>query len=41
LFGVALSAFWTRLSRETLSGRELAQNGLAALFVAVGVALVR
>jgi len=41
LFGVALSAFWTRLSRETVSGRELAQKGLAALFVSVGVALVR
>jgi uncharacterized membrane protein len=39
-FGVALSIFFPRLARETLSFRELAQKGIAALFVAAGVALV-
>jgi uncharacterized membrane protein len=39
-FGVALSALWPRLARETLSLGELLQKGAAALSVAVGVALV-
>jgi uncharacterized membrane protein len=39
-FGVVLSIFVPRLARETLSGRELAQKGVAAAFVAIGVALV-
>ena len=39
-FGVALSALWPRLARETLSLRELLQKGAAAFCVAVGVALV-
>ncbi len=39
-FGVVLSIFFPRLARETLSARELAQKGIAAAFVAVGVALV-
>jgi drug/metabolite transporter (DMT)-like permease len=39
-FGVVLSIFCPSLARETLSGRELAQKGIAAVFVAVGVALV-
>ena len=38
-FGVALSSLWPNLARETLSGRELAQKAIAALFVALGVAL--
>jgi uncharacterized membrane protein len=39
-FGVLLSLFFPGLSRENLSARELAQKGVAALLVAVGVALV-
>ena len=40
LFGVLLSVVSPRLGRETLSGRELAQKGVAAVLVATGVALV-
>jgi uncharacterized membrane protein len=40
VFGVALSFFFPRLSRETLSSRDLMQKGTAALFVAAGVVLV-
>jgi uncharacterized membrane protein len=40
VFGVVLSVFFPKLGRETLSGRELAQKGIAAIVVAVGVALV-
>jgi drug/metabolite transporter (DMT)-like permease len=39
-FGVALSVFFPRFARETLSVRELAQKAVAALLVAIGVALV-
>ena len=39
-FGIALSVLFPRLSRETLSGRELLQKGAAAILVAIGVALV-
>jgi len=39
-FGVGLSLVFPRLARETLSFRELAQKGAAALLVAAGVALV-
>jgi uncharacterized membrane protein len=39
-FGILLSVFFPRFSREDLSGRELAQKGIAAAFVAAGVALV-
>jgi drug/metabolite transporter (DMT)-like permease len=39
-FGVVLSVLWPSLGRETMSGRELAQKGVAALLVAAGVALV-
>jgi drug/metabolite transporter (DMT)-like permease len=39
-FGVVLSLAYPRLGREDLSGRELAQKGLAAALVAAGVALV-
>ncbi len=39
-FGVVLSVFFPSLARENLSGRELAQKGIAAAFVAAGVALV-
>lgn len=39
-FGVVLSLCCPGLGRENLSGRELAQKGVAAAFVAVGVALV-
>ncbi|MGB7099075.1 MAG: hypothetical protein WBD95_09945 [Xanthobacteraceae bacterium] len=39
-FGVALSAFFPRLSNESLSRRDLAQKGVAAAFVAAGVGLV-
>lgn len=39
-FGVLLSVFFPKLGRENLSGRELAQKGIAALIVAAGVALV-
>ena len=40
LFGVLLSVISPRLGRENLSGRELAQKGVAAVLVATGVALV-
>ncbi len=40
VFGVVLSAFFPRLSREDLSGPELTQKGIAAALVAAGVALV-
>jgi uncharacterized membrane protein len=40
LFGVALSLFFPRLGRENLSARELVQKGIAAVFVATGVALI-
>jgi uncharacterized membrane protein len=40
LFGVLLSLAFPRFGRENLSGRELAQKGVAAVFVALGVALV-
>jgi uncharacterized membrane protein len=40
LFGVLLSLAFPRFGRENLSGRELAQKGIAAVFVALGVALV-
>src|SRR5215472_6433454 len=39
-FGVVLSVFFPRFGRETLSGRELLQKGVAAILVATGVALV-
>ncbi len=39
-FGVVLSLVWPRFGRETLSGRELLQKGIAAALVALGVALV-
>ena len=39
-FGVGLSIFFPGVGRETLSLRELLQKGVAALFVAAGVALV-
>jgi drug/metabolite transporter (DMT)-like permease len=39
-FGVVLSLFFPQFSRERLSGRDLVQKGIAAVFVAVGVALV-
>jgi uncharacterized membrane protein len=40
VFGVLLSIFFPKLSREDLSSRELVQKGVAAVFVAIGVALV-
>jgi uncharacterized membrane protein len=40
LFGMALSVACPQLGRESLSRRELAQKGIAAAFVAAGVALV-
>ena len=40
VFGVVLSVMYPRFGRESLSGRELAQKGIAAVFVAAGVALV-
>jgi drug/metabolite transporter (DMT)-like permease len=40
IFGVVLSVFFPKFGRETLSGRELVQKGVAATFVAIGVALV-
>lgn len=40
IFGVLLSVVSPRLGRESLSGRELAQKGVAAALVATGVALV-
>ncbi len=39
-FGIVLSVFFPGLGREDLSGRELAQKGMAAVIVAIGVALV-
>jgi EamA-like transporter family len=39
-FGVVLSLVFPRLGRESLSGRDLAQKGIAAAFVVLGVALV-
>jgi len=39
-FGVVLSVFYPSLGREDMSARELVQKGIAAVFVAVGVALV-
>jgi uncharacterized membrane protein len=39
-FGIVLSIFFPGLGRENLSGRELAQKGIAAIVVAAGVALV-
>jgi uncharacterized membrane protein len=39
-FGIVLSIFFPGLGREDLSGRELAQKGIAAALVAAGVALV-
>jgi uncharacterized membrane protein len=39
-FGVLLSLLFPRFGRENLSGRELVQKGIAAVFVALGVALV-
>jgi len=40
LFGVLLTLVSPRLGRESLSGRELLQKGVAAVLVATGVALV-
>jgi drug/metabolite transporter (DMT)-like permease len=40
LFGIVLSLCCPGLGRENLSGRELAQKGIAAICVAIGVALV-
>jgi uncharacterized membrane protein len=40
IFGVVLSVFFPKFGRETLSGRELVQKGIAAVVVAIGVALV-
>lgn len=40
LFGIVLSLLLPRLGRENLSGREMAQKGIAAVFVAAGVALI-
>ena len=39
-FGIVLSVFFPGLGREDLSSRELAQKGMAAVIVAIGVALV-
>jgi hypothetical protein len=39
-FGVVLSLCCPGLGRETLTGRNLAQKGIAAILVALGVALV-
>jgi hypothetical protein len=39
-FGVVLSVLWPSLGRETMSGRDLLQKGIAAVLVAAGVALV-
>jgi hypothetical protein len=39
-FGIVLSIFFPKLSREDLSARELVQKGVAAVLVAIGVALV-
>jgi uncharacterized membrane protein len=40
LFGIVLSLCFPSLGRETLSARQLLQKGVAALFVAAGVALL-
>jgi len=40
LIGIVLSIFVPHLGRENLSAGELVQKGMAAVFVAVGVALV-
>ena len=40
LFGMVLSLVCPQWGRESLSGPELAQKGIAAAFVAVGVALI-
>jgi uncharacterized membrane protein len=40
LFGMVLSVACPQLGRETLSGRELGQKGIAAVLVAGGVVLV-
>jgi drug/metabolite transporter (DMT)-like permease len=40
LFGILLSVAFPRLGREALSRRDLAQKGVAAALVALGVALV-
>jgi uncharacterized membrane protein len=40
LFGVLLSLFFPRFGRENLAPWELVQKGAAAVFVAVGVALI-
>jgi hypothetical protein len=40
LFGVLLSLVFPPFSRENLSVRDLVQKGIAAVFVALGVALV-
>jgi uncharacterized membrane protein len=39
-FGIVLSVFFPGFGREDLSGRDLAQKGMAAILVAIGVALV-
>jgi drug/metabolite transporter (DMT)-like permease len=39
-FGVVLSLIWPGVGRENLSARELLKKGIAAVFVAFGVALV-
>ena len=39
-FGIVLSVFFPGFGRENLSGSELAQKGMAAIIVAIGVALV-
>src|SRR5580704_9498405 len=39
-FGIVLNVFFPSFGREDLSGRELAQKGIAAAVVAIGVALV-
>jgi uncharacterized membrane protein len=40
LFGVLLSLFAPNLAREDLSAQSLAQKGISALLVAIGVALI-
>jgi hypothetical protein len=39
-FGVLLSIFYPKLGHEDLSARNLLQKGVAAVFIAVGVALI-
>ena len=39
-FGIVLSVLFPQLGRENLAGRQLAQKGIAAVLVAIGVALV-